>query len=567
MTIRTAGKTRTTQLRGRRRGAVLGLLLCAAGCGEAKREALPVPITPLVRLSPEQYENAIADLVGVTVFPDKGQIEESLDREGVPTHPTAGLAEVRSYLGSAEAIAQTARESGRLALVAPCDAPLVADLARACAERFITSFGRLAFRRPPTEDELSTLRAVYDKARTPVEAGGPGLDYLGAVQMTLEALLNLPQFVYVLETGERQDASTAGDVVQLTPHELATRLALFLWQSVPDEALLSAAEEGRLASRKGLAEQVQRMLGEAGRPEPRAERGVRAFVQRWMGLADARRVRKSSALYPNFNDATRDSLAEETKRFISYVVFEDDGRFDTLLTAPYSFVNLPLATIYGLDTKRFDGLTMTKVALEPTQRAGLLTQPAFLAQRAHSSDVSPTLRGFFVRQRLLCEYLAPPPPSADTTPPAIDFSVPVRERYKEHSSNPHCASCHVRMDPVGAGFDRYDASGAYHTHVGKYEIDSTGQIYNSADLDGAFVGPVELARKLAQSPTVQDCFVRQLFRFANGRYEEAEQDRYSLDGARAGFQESGRDIRRLLAELSIADSFRYRRLGEGEGQP
>lgn len=548
-----------------RRGAVLalGLLLSGSGCSGPQQETARLAPAPLVRLSPEQYENAVLDLLGVSYFPDKGQIEESLDREGVPTHPAAGLADARSYLGSAESIAQSARESGVLAMLAPCgDA---AD--EACAERFVTSFGRRAFRRPLTEAELATLRGVYSKARMSADAGGLGLSYLDAVQVTLESILNLPQFLYVLETGTWNEQAGAGAVVPLTPYEIATRLSLFLWQSVPDEALLKAAEEGRLSTLAGMADEVKRMLGGPGRPQPHAERGVRAFMQRWMSLADAARVRKSTALFPGFDDATRESLGEETKRFASHVIFEDDGRLDTLLTAPYSFVNLPLANIYGLDKSRLDGRTFVKVALDPTQRAGLLTQPSLLAARAHSADVSPTLRGFFVRQRLMCEFLAPPPPSADTTPPATDFSVPTRERYKEHSSNPECAGCHVRMDPVGAGFDRYDASGAFRKYVGKFEIDPTGQIYGSTDLDGPFTGPVELAKRLAASPTAQDCFVRQVYRFAHGRHEDPERDRRSLDSIRAGFGESGRDIRRLLAEIALSESFRFRRIGEGEAQP
>lgn len=548
-----------------RRSAVLslGLLLCSSGCSEPQMDTARLGPAPLIRLSSEQYENSVLDLLEVSSFPDKGQREESLDREGVPTHPAVSLSDARGYLGSGEAIAQSARESGVLAKLAPCEG--AAD--EACAERFIRSFGRRAFRRPVTDSELATLRGVYDKARRPVAAGGLGLDYLDSVQMTLESILNLPQFLYVLETGTWNETAGAGAVVPLTPYEVATRLSLFLWQSVPDEALLAAAEQGRLGTSQGMAEEVKRMLGGTGRREPRAERGVRAFMQRWMSLADAARVRKSAALFPGFDDATRESMGEETKRFASHVVFEDDGRLDTLLTAPYSFVNLPLANIYGLEKSRLDGLTFAKTSLDPAQRAGILTQPSFLAARAHSAEVSPTLRGFFIRQRLLCEFLAPPPPSADTTPPAIDFSVPTRERYKEHSSNPECAGCHVRMDPVGAGFDRYDASGAFRTHLGKYEIDPTGQVYSSKDLDGPFAGPVELAKRLASSPAAQDCFVRQVYRFAHGRYEDPEGDRHSLDSIRAGFSESGRDIRRLLAEIALSESFRYRRIGEGEAQP
>lgn len=553
--------------RGRGAALRLGLLLVAGGCSGGSGETARVPVTPVMRLSPLQYENAVADLLNVRSFPDKGQLEDPLDREGVPTHPTVGLSDARSYLSSAEAVAQGARDSGTLGQLAACDMPGEPAAATACAEQFIRSFGKRALRRAPSDEEVETLRGVYERARRGTGEGGLGLDYLGGVQVVLETLLNLPQFLYAFESGERRDSSVAGDVVPLSAPELATRLSLFLWQTLPDEALLTAAADGRLSSREGLSGEVRRMLGDGGRKEPRAERGVRAFMRRWMSLGDASRVRKSASLFPFFDDATRESLAAETEQFASYAIFEDDGRLETLLTAPYTFVNLPLASIYGVDKSRLDGQTLTKVALDPAVRAGILTQPSFLAARAHSADTSPTLRGLFIRQRLMCETLAPPPPTADTTPPAVDFSVPTRERYKEHSNNPSCAGCHVRMDPVGAGFDQYDAAGGFRKYVGKYEIDGTGQVYYSKDLDGPFAGPVELAKRLAASPSVEDCFVRQLFRFASARYEDNEQDQHSLEVARAGFARGGHDIRRLLAEIALSDAFRYRRIGEGEGQP
>lgn len=562
-------RIKSAKQRPRKRGAALplGLLLLLGGCSGGAGDKALVPVTPVTRLSPLQYENAVADLLNVRSFPDKGQLEDPLDREGVPTHPTVGLSDARGYLSSAEAVAQGARDNGTLAQLAPCEMAQDATAAMACAEQFMRSFGQRAFRRPPSDEEVETLRGVYERARRGVVEGGLGLDYLGGVQVVLETLLNLPQFLYAFEAGEKRDGVTAGDVVPLSPHELATRLALFLWQTLPDDALLAAAADGRLATRQGISDEVRRMLGDGGHQEPRAERSVRAFMRRWMSLGDAGRVRKSAALFPFFDDATRESLSAETEQFASYAIFEDDGRLETLLTAPYTFVNLPLASIYGLDKSRLDGQTLTKVTLDPTVRAGILTQPSFLAARAHSADTSPTLRGLFIRQRLMCETLAPPPPTADTTPPAVDFSIPTRERYKEHSNNPSCAGCHVRMDPVGAGFDQYDAAGGFRKYVGKYEIDGTGQVYYSTDLDGSFAGPVELAKRLAASPTVEDCFVRQLFRFANGRYEEQEQDQHSLEVARAAFARGGHDIRRLLAEIALSDAFRYHRIGEGEGQP
>lgn len=557
------------QVRSRARALVastLGLLLASAAC--QKEPGVQVAVTPLSRLTPQQYENTISDLLQVKSYPNRGLLSTATDRSGVLSHASVSVLDLRNYLSDAESIAKTARDSGMLRGFAPCVGSGDKAQQAACAEQFLAALGKQLFRRSLTVDELSELRAHYDHAVKPEAEGGLGLGGLDAHQFLLETLLNDPQFLYVVEAEQSPDRpARPGDVVALGPYEIAARLALFIWQSAPDDKLIAAAEEGRLATREGIAQEVKRMLGGPGHPEPRALRGIRGFAHRWLSLGDAAGVRKSIALFPHFDDSVRAAMPEETAQFIGYVTFEGDGKLRTLLTAPYSFVNAPLARIYGLSQSGFDGLSLVRTELDPSQRSGILTQPSFLATRAHSADASPTLRGLFVRQRLLCESLALPPPTADTTPPATDFTVPTRERYKEHSRNPACSGCHVRMDPVGAGFEKYDATGAYQTHIGNYVIDGVGQMYASQDLDGPFAGPVELGSKLAASPSVESCFVRQMFRFALSRYEDSIQDERSLRQITENFHDSGQDIRRLIAEIAVSDAFLYRKVAPEEGQP
>jgi hypothetical protein len=236
-------------------------------------------------------------------------------------------------------------------------------------------------------------------------------------------------------------------------------------------------------------------------------------------------------------------------------VFDGDGTLSSLLTAPYSMRNDHLAAAYG-EAPAGSGDELTRVDLDPATRAGILTQASILATFATSTESHPVLRGRFVREQLLCQ---PPPPVPDNfTIPEVDPTLPVRERYQQHATDPGCAGCHVLMDPIGFGFERYDAFGVYRdTDALGQSTDASGAILHSEEVDGEFTGVVELAGMLASSRQVQGCISRQWFRHAFDRVESPA-NTCSLESMNAAFVESGGSIGELIVALTRTDAFRFR---------
>jgi hypothetical protein len=198
-----------------------------------------------------------------------------------------------------------------------------------------------------------------------------------------------------------------------------------------------------------------------------------------------------------------------------------------------------------------------QVPTKATERAGILTQAAFLTKHAHPDQTSPVHRGIFVRENILCQPLMPPPPNVNTTPPAVTDATTTRARFAAHEADPLCASCHLLIDPIGLVFENYDAIGAYRTQDGLGAVDASGEIKGATGaLAGPFVGAIELGRKLAASPEAAGCMANQWFRFALGRMESND-DACSMQTIRAGFAASGGNVRELLTKLVQSDVFRH----------
>ena len=224
-------------------------------------------------------------------------------------------------------------------------------------------------------------------------------------------------------------------------------------------------------------------------------------------------------------------------------IFAGRGRSWTAqLTAPYTYVPAEVAPLYGAGTPAADG----KLMLDPTQRAGLLTQPALLATFAKADSTDPVHRGKFIFESVLCGSVPPPPANVNITPPVITPNTTARQRFAEHDASADCAACHTFMDPIGLSFENYDALGRWRATEGGEDIDVSG-VLRGTDVDGPFTGAVQLAQKLASSPQVAACAVRQLFRFTFGRFETAP-DAPTLDHLTAGFQDS----RQMFVELLVA---------------
>jgi hypothetical protein len=347
-------------------------------------------------------------------------------------------------------------------------------------------------------------------------------------------------------------------VVQLGPYEIASRLSYLLWSSMPDDELLAAADAGELATPEQIKAQAERMLEDG-----RARAAVANFHRQWLELSHLETINKDPATYPAYSEDLRPLWKSETEAFLDYVVFEDAaGDVATLFTAPYSFMNAELAAFYGVEGP--EGGAFQRVDLDPTQRAGFLTHASVLASLAKPNQSSPVHRGKFVRERLLCEILPPPPNNIEIKAPDVTPGVSTRERFSQHRDDPNCATCHVLMDPIGFGFEHYDGIGLWRDNDEGVPVDATGEIAGSRSANGTFDGAIELAHQLAESEQVRQCVVSQWFRFGYGRAEQ-EEDRCSMDQLQQAFAESGHNIRALLVALTQTEAFRYRRAVVSEG--
>jgi hypothetical protein len=252
-------------------------------------------------------------------------------------------------------------------------------------------------------------------------------------------------------------------------------------------------------------------------------------------------------------------MQTEVNQLVDAVVWDGDGKVSTLLTAPFTFVNDRLAAFYGIAAPAGQGFQ--RVELDPYQRAGFLTQGAFLATHAKPNQTSPVHRGKFVRQQLLCTVPPPPPPNLQIQPPSLNTRLTTRERFAEHSQNPFCAGCHKLMDPIGLGFESFDGIGRFRATEQGMPIDDSGELIQT-DVDGTFTGPAALGQRLAASADVQACVVTQWFRFGYGRAEDPVADACSLATLNQTFAAAGGNVRELLIALTQTDAFLYRRAEE-----
>jgi hypothetical protein len=508
-------------------------------------EQLDVGVTPLRRLTRSEYDRTVADLLGDTSAPaEQFAPDEKLLGFDAGLNVSRLLAE--QYMNAAEALAVAA--TADMPKLLGCD-PAV-DGEDTCVHEFIASFGRRAYRRPLDSEEETELRTFYATAKTEHGFGT-------AVSLMLQAMLQSPDFLYRVELGT---ATAQPAIVQLTGHEIASRLSYFFWGTTPTPDLLAAAEAGELEDAADIEQRAREMLD-----DPRSHATVASFHRQWLDLELLDTTGKDPEVYPGFDDTLREAMRDETLRFAEYIVFEDDGSVQALLTSPFTFINAPLAEVYG-QSGDFDE-TLARTDLAATERMGLLTHASVLSVHAKSNQSSPVHRGKFVRERLLCQQLSPPPAGLVIVPPDPDPDASTRERFAQHSEDDSCSGCHALMDPIGFGFEHYDGIGRYREMDGTFTVDASGQINSSRDADGPFDGALELAQRLAQSEEVNQCVAGQWFVYAFGRSVNNELDRCSRERLYSAFAASGHRIPELLVALTGTNAFRYRRMAEDGGTP
>ncbi len=492
------------------------------------------------RLNIAEYDNTVHDLLGTELtlsenFPpdDTAYGFDNVAAALSMTDVTLGY-----YIDAAKKLAAEALSPAKRSSFVSCD---VATGKETCVTAALSSFLPRAWRRPVQADEVARLVALF----TANKADGAADDE--ALGRVLQAALLAPEFLFRVERN-----SGVGGTRQLDGYELASRLSYFLWSSMPDAELVSAAQSGALADNAGLSAQIARLVGDG-----RATAFANSFGSQWLTLRSLDNVHPDAMVYPGFDDALRVAMKEETMRFFADIA-AGQRPLHELLTTPSGYVNDRLAQHYGLAA--LGSTTATFTALPP-ERGGLLSQASILTVLAHPKESAPVLRGKWILNQLLCRALPPPPPDVPQEPAAA-AGTSRRERLAAHRIEPVCNSCHAQMDPLGLALENYDGIGQYRTTDGGAPIDPSGAL-----VDGTtFKNPQELAKIIAKDPALPRCLAQHLFTYGLGRAPRGGSnfDEATIEATTKSFADAGQMLPKLVAALVMSDAFRTR---EDEAAP
>ncbi|PYS28889.1 MAG: hypothetical protein DMG11_11045 [Acidobacteria bacterium] len=353
-----------------------------------------------------------------------------------------------------------------------------------CARQIISKLARKAYRRPVTQSDLDNLIGFYQRGRN------EGGNFESGIEAAIQLLLASPDFLFRFEPDTANAAP--GGVYRISDLDLASRLSFFLWSTIPDEELLSAAAQGLLKDPAVLERQVKRML-----KDPRAKALVDNFAGQWLYLRNLKTINPDFETFPDFDDNLRQAMKKETDLFIESIIREDRSVME-LLNANYTFVNERLARhyrmpgIYGTDFRR--------VTLKDDNRRGLLGQASILTLTSNSTRTSPVSRGKWILTNILGLPPNPPPPEILALKEKSDAGKPtsLRERMEQHRANPTCAGCHRAMDPIGFSLENFDAVGQWRNTDEGVKIDPSGTLFNGTNVNG----PVSLRQALASRPEI-----------------------------------------------------------------
>ena len=340
-----------------------------------------------------------------------------------------------------------------------------------CARRILSAMERRAYRRPVASADVESLMPFY-------RAGKAEGGFEGGIERALRRLLVGPQFLFRIE---RDPAGTEpGTSHPVSDLELASRLSFFLWSSIPDDALLDLAGQGKLRQPGTLEQQVHRMLADR-----RSSSLVSNFAEQWLYLRDLDAKKPNELLFPDFDESLRSAFREETDLFVDSVLRGNRSVLE-LLSANYTFVNERLAKHYGIANVHGDDFRL--VSFPPgSPRGGLLGQGGLLTITSYANRTSPVNRGKWVLENLLCAPPPPPPPNV----PALKLegsdpgkTLTMRDAMIQHRASPACASCHSRMDPIGFAMENFDAIGQWRDRDGGNPIDASGAFPGGAQFEG-----------------------------------------------------------------------------------
>lgn len=508
----------------------------AAGTFAGPIVATPTQTTRFSRLTHKQWENTVRDVLKLSAPSglSKSFVAEPLrttfDTNGAVLSVSSDT--FQDYQNAAEALSDTVAHDtavrGRLA-------PQGAD-----ATTFIKNLGKRAFRRPLTDGEVTNIKALFDKGKSLI---GSGDDFADGVQLVAEYMFQSPHFLYREELSDQ----VVGGKIPLGAYEVASKLAYAITNTMPDDTLMAKADSAALGSRDQVVEEVKRLLA-----TPAASDTLLDFHDQLLVMRDYDNISKK-ATFAGFGAGVADDLKKEAKTFIQDIVFKQDHGLSTLMTAPYTFANARIRTLYGVDAGAATATDFTRLELDPTQRAGLLTQIGFLAANGEQDTPNIIIRGVHLARKVLCAAL-PPPPNNVPPLPAIQPNSTNRQRVELATKDSPCNGCHTTIiNPLGIALEHLDGVGKYRTTDNGQPIDSS----TTYTIDGKQVpiaGAVELANAIAQSDQAHACYAQNMAEYLYGRVVSRETDNQLVQ--QGGWLSHDKEsVQNLIVNLLATDAF------------
>ncbi len=530
------------------RGAALALLAAGAlGIGIA---VMPTPgtattadigepasqIVAMRRMTESQYRNSIADIFGTDIRV-AGRFEPIVR----PVHEliASGAREasispsgLEQFDAIARVIAAQVFDEAHRDQFASCAPEHPAAANHPCAGSILTPIGRFLFRRPLSDGEQAFYASLANTAAIKTGSFNKGLE------LALAAMLVSPNFLYVIETAEPDPASPGS--LRLDNYSRATRLSMMLWNSVPNAALLAAAEQGKLTDQAQLETIAARMVN-----SPRFEQGLRAFFGDMLLFEKFDALAKDPLIFPYFNQDVAKAMPEQLLRTVTAHLLSANGDYRELFTTPNTWMTRAIGPLYKVPVRRAQGWEPFTFA-PGDDRAGLLGQAGFLAMYSHSGRSSPTLRGRAIRELLMCQQVPDPPGNVNFTAvqDVANRATPTaRIRLDAHNTDEVCAGCHKITDPPGLSLERFDGIGAVRTMENGAKIDASGA------LDGVlFEGATGLGKTLAASPDTTQCVTARALQYATGLGSEDVSP--WVEALDKQFAQSGYGIRALFLKVA-----------------
>ncbi len=509
------------------------------GCGQLRPGR-----APLRRMSDVQYRNTVDDLFEgqVVASEDFPSTSRAFDFSSDP-----GANHVTDL--AAEQLLLAAEDVGDQVIASVEDlAPCPTGDVQVCAESFVDAFGPLVFRRPLEAGRRELLLDVFRAA----EAEDGYADGIGRV---VTVALQMPEFLYFIEQGADGD----DDTLRLSDHEIASRLSYLFWDTMPDDELRELAEAGELQDPDVVEEQARRLLADA-----RSAPALTRFYREWLQIRQLRPADKDAERFDTFGADMIASMDTQLQRFVADSLSGEEPTLTNLLTSNTVQVDGNLAAIYGVSGVE----DWTTIEVDPERRAGLLTLPGYLASHSYTEETSAVERGLLIRSRVLCQSIPAPPGDAMDNAPPLPENPTEADRTRALLDTASCGGCHVLMNPLGMGFENYDAIGAWRETYDNGEVIEPRWTL-TAPPDGLeeqdFDGAVELTQLLAGSAPVGACFVSNWLHHSYGAQPgSTEVDQCTLDELSESFDASGQDIPSLMLAMTRSDAFRYRDISAEE---